>query len=457
MQQQHIAIPRPVPGRASAGRLAVVTIGLALVSSVAALAQGAAPAEPERRTVTVGHYSASGPKRLVWGSGYRDLWMTPVSVEVLDFANEAGGLRPARRVGGQQTRVLALEGRDGRSYRFRGAREGHLPPARLLRPAAAEHHGREDARRPDVGAAPGERARGARHPRGGRGPGPALAARRAARRPRARGVPQGVRGRGGRLRGVPAAREGRAPGFLGATEIIDHQELYKRLEAGDAAADTAGAAAGAARGHAHGRLGPPPAAVALGDDERAARCSCRSPRIATRRSRATRATCSDARGHATRASRNSVLATGIGGLTFNGWEQDRRLLAGFSREEFVETAKELPARLTDAAIERRRAACRPSGTRVDGARLVADLRRAATRCPTRRGSTTAPGASRVDVYMTNRSERVLARRLATATWRSRCARSTAAGRRRRPSTACSTRARRRKCASTRSEGTTRSP
>ena len=67
MQQQHVAIPRPVAGRASAGWLAVVTIGLALASSVGALAQGAASPEPERRTVTVGHYAANGPKRLRLG------------------------------------------------------------------------------------------------------------------------------------------------------------------------------------------------------------------------------------------------------------------------------------------------------------------------------------------------------------------------------------------------------
>ena len=58
MQQKHIALPRPAPERARAGWLAVVTTGLALVSCASARAQGAAPVEPERRTVTVGHYGA---------------------------------------------------------------------------------------------------------------------------------------------------------------------------------------------------------------------------------------------------------------------------------------------------------------------------------------------------------------------------------------------------------------
>ena len=57
-----------------------------------------------------------------------------------------------------------------------------------------------------------------------------------------------------------------------------------------------------------------------------------------------------ARGHATRASRTSrPKYPNIGGLTYNGSEQDRRLLVGFSREDFVRTAKALQAQLTDAA------------------------------------------------------------------------------------------------------------
>ncbi len=57
---------------------------------------------------------------MMLGSGYRDLWGTPISVEVLDLRKEAGGLTPVRRVGGQQTKGLAFQGADGRSYTFRG-------------------------------------------------------------------------------------------------------------------------------------------------------------------------------------------------------------------------------------------------------------------------------------------------------------------------------------------------
>ena len=83
------------------------------------LAAAAADA-PGRRTVVAGSYKAGGLHRFFLGSDYRDTWGTPVSVEVLDLAREAGGLTPERRVGGQQTKALAIKGADGRSYTFRG-------------------------------------------------------------------------------------------------------------------------------------------------------------------------------------------------------------------------------------------------------------------------------------------------------------------------------------------------
>ena len=99
--------------RTSPARLAALAVAAAL--AVPAVASG----EPERRTVVAGTYKANGFHRFFLGSDYRDTWATPVSVEVLDLASEAGGLTPARRVGGQQTKGLALTGADGRSYTFR--------------------------------------------------------------------------------------------------------------------------------------------------------------------------------------------------------------------------------------------------------------------------------------------------------------------------------------------------
>ena len=74
----------------------------------------------ETRVVTVGpEYSAGGLKRFWLGGGYRDLWTTPVRLPVLDLQQEAGGLKPVRRIGQNQSVGLAMVGADGQSYTFR--------------------------------------------------------------------------------------------------------------------------------------------------------------------------------------------------------------------------------------------------------------------------------------------------------------------------------------------------
>ena len=97
---------------------------------------------------------------------------------------------------------------------------------------------------------------------------------------------------------------------------------------------------------------------------------------------------------------------GIGGLTFNGWDQDRRLLAGFAREDFVEAAKELQARLTDAAIEAAALRMPPEWYAIDGARLVTDLRARRDGLPEVAEKFYLHLAKTVDVYLTDRSERI---------------------------------------------------
>lgn len=71
-------------------------------------------------SVTPGaEYRAGGLHRLFFGGRYRDLWATPIRVPVLDLRRFAGGLRPTRKGGGQQTRSLRFAGADGREYAFR--------------------------------------------------------------------------------------------------------------------------------------------------------------------------------------------------------------------------------------------------------------------------------------------------------------------------------------------------
>ncbi len=91
--------------------------GLAMNSPATAAAPAARPATTEATPGAA--YRAGRMHRMVMGSGYRALWQTPVSVEVLDLATFAGGLTPTRVGGDFSTRSLRFTGADGREYVFR--------------------------------------------------------------------------------------------------------------------------------------------------------------------------------------------------------------------------------------------------------------------------------------------------------------------------------------------------
>jgi hypothetical protein len=84
-----------------------------------------AQSAPARRdTLTAGaHYRAGWFHRFLLGAHYRDLWTTPIEVDVLDLSRFAGGsgggLTPSRCGGRRQTKSLRFLGGDGREYVFR--------------------------------------------------------------------------------------------------------------------------------------------------------------------------------------------------------------------------------------------------------------------------------------------------------------------------------------------------
>src|SRR5687768_7000471 len=85
-------------------------------------------------TITPGpQYEAGGFTRALLGSGWRDLWTTPVQSPVLDLSSYAGGLKLKERGGGFQSLVLHLEEEKGwREYRFRSVDKfpmQGMPPA----------------------------------------------------------------------------------------------------------------------------------------------------------------------------------------------------------------------------------------------------------------------------------------------------------------------------------------
>ena len=64
-------------------------------------------------------FRASGFKRWLYGSDYRDLWTTPIKVAVLDLDSVGGGLTPLRTGGFGQSISLHFTGEDGRRYTVR--------------------------------------------------------------------------------------------------------------------------------------------------------------------------------------------------------------------------------------------------------------------------------------------------------------------------------------------------
>ncbi len=53
------------------------------------------------------------------GTNYRDVWSTPVEVDVFDIGSEHGGLEVLKKGGGMQTKSLRMEASDGKQYVLR--------------------------------------------------------------------------------------------------------------------------------------------------------------------------------------------------------------------------------------------------------------------------------------------------------------------------------------------------
>ncbi|WP_321297002.1 BamA/TamA family outer membrane protein [Marinifilum fragile] len=65
-------------------------------------------------------YSTDNKSKRNWlGNNYRKEWETPIEVPVFDIGTEKGGLKILKRGGGQQTRSLRLEAKNGKQYVLR--------------------------------------------------------------------------------------------------------------------------------------------------------------------------------------------------------------------------------------------------------------------------------------------------------------------------------------------------
>ena len=200
-------------------RAAIVTLMVTVLCATTNQAQG-------QRQVTVDpEFRGGGVQRRILGDGYRDLWTTPVTLPVLDFASTGGGLTPVRKVGQAQTLALALSGADGRSYTFRSLRkhpERMLPeewrnrlPERIARDQSSHTHPAAATILPGLAE-----AAGVAHttPRLVVMPDdPALGQFR-----------EEFANRIGTIEEFPLPATAGTPGFMGATAIVSTRDLWKR-------------------------------------------------------------------------------------------------------------------------------------------------------------------------------------------------------------------------------------
>jgi hypothetical protein len=357
-------------------------LGVSFLLSVSASAQeeGGAPSGRSTRPAVAGEqYEASGFYRFLMGSDYRDLWTTPIETEVLDLENYAGGLKPVMRVGGQQSKGLALKGADGRDYTFRGIDKD---PSNIL-PLDLRDTVVDDLVQDQISSS---------HPAGAlvaeelsRGAGvPAVDSRIVVLRdePALGEFRETFAGTMGTLSVYPQPVSDTNPGFEGATEILDHLELYARVR--QSHADQVDSEA-----FLRARLFD----VYLGDWDR----HRKQWRWAKQPDREGWQPIPEDRDQA--FSRYDGIVMGLArprqprfvvfgpdypkmiGLTWNGWGQDRVLLTGLEWPTWERIALDLQKRLTNEVIDRAARKMPPEYYALDGERLVAALRSRRDRLP----------------------------------------------------------------------------
>src|SRR5262245_8309374 len=99
--------------RAATIRIAAVGTVTLFPLDVDAQEQGGSTEAKRKDSVTKAvagqHYSVDGWKRAMLGAGWRDVWVTPISVPSLNLDTYAGGLKVLERGGGYQSITLHLQ------------------------------------------------------------------------------------------------------------------------------------------------------------------------------------------------------------------------------------------------------------------------------------------------------------------------------------------------------------
>jgi hypothetical protein len=101
---------------------------LILISQIFILSQP----DNDKRFITIipgEQFSASGFYEFWFGEHWREVWMTPVKVEILNLNEFAGGIIPIEKGGGMQTKSLRFNGNDGKIWKFRSIEKD---PSKIL-------------------------------------------------------------------------------------------------------------------------------------------------------------------------------------------------------------------------------------------------------------------------------------------------------------------------------------
>jgi hypothetical protein len=401
---------------------ALVRLGMLAALAPATLpAQLAVNAQPSRIapnpstviTTTPGAgYAAGRLHRTLLGDGYRDLWQTPVAVEVLDLARFAGGLTPTRTGGDFSTQALRFRGADGREYVFRSldkdATQGLHPD---LRNTLADRVVQDQV---SVALPAGVLIASALQTSAGILHAP----------PRLVVLPDDARlgeFRGGfaGVLGTIEERPGDAdegPAFAGAVRVASSTTLLERLQEGQMHRVDS-------RAYLAARL----LDLVMGDWDRhddqwrwgrydQADGSHLWRPIARDRDNAF-SLHSGALLNVARSRMPKLVAFGetyptISALTESAQLLDRRLLSDLPRETWNEVAAELRGRLTDAAIDQAVRRLPPEHHAIVGARIAAALRARRDALPQAADAFYREVAAVVDVHGTDAAETVRVQRLA---------------------------------------------
>lgn len=379
----------------------------AILLGAAGPSPAAPPAEESRtatREVVAGErYRKGAVHRFLFGAEYRDLWTTPVSLEVLDLSSFAGGLKPVGTVGHGQTQALSMKGADGKSYTFRPVLKD---PANLLPVELRETFARAVIQ--------DQMASG--HPAGHVvAPGLLGPAGVLHNEPRLVVMPDdpGLGEFRAMFAGVVGDIEewGGTPGFGGTTETIDGDEMWKRLRRSPEVR-------GDSRAYLKARL----IDQLMGDWDRH-RDQWRWGKVPGKERWQP---IPEDRDQAFVRFEGSVIALlrpqlpilmkfgpsypGLDGLTFDGWDVDKRFLADLEKPVWDELAKELQQELADGVIEAAARRMPPEYFAKDGARLIAALKSRRDELPGQADRFYRYINRSVDVFCTDQHELVEARR-----------------------------------------------